>query len=374
MLTGDSRKQFFRWLTSIPRRDISLIIVTHILPDRHFFLEALAERFEIWYIIPKPKSINQTVYNKLCTEYKFFQRTREAMQAFGTVEELIDSIQNDIIIIDIGWYFSSQIRQIKQKYGKKLIGVIEDTENWLQKYIPELDWSFGFVSVARSELKYAEDYHIGRSIVFSLDAILRQTNTLLNSLKVGVLWYGKIGKSVANALAEKYLHVNVYDVNPIKQTMAITHGHCGVTKHYLMQTSDIIISATGNKAINEDDLRVVKNGVMLGTVTSSDDELDIWTKYTDLLEEEVSPYIFRLPVEDFKKDIYILNKWNAINFIHGASVGNFIYLLQWELLESVYYLLSWKMQAEPWKIGTIPIETKMEIATTRLTHFSHTNL
>ena len=69
------------------------------------------------------------------------------------------------------------------------------------------------------------------------------------------------------------------------------------------------------------------------TVTSSDDELQ--------MNGLSSRYKFRIIQENItqcsnrKHHFYILNRGQAVNFVHGAAVGPFIYLVQAEILVSI---------------------------------------
>jgi hypothetical protein len=42
--------------------------------------------------------------------------------------------------------------------------------------------------------------------------------------------------------------------------------------------------------------------------------------------------------------IFILNNWNAVNFIHGAVVDNFILLVQKEMIDSIIELSKEKLK------------------------------
>jgi adenosylhomocysteinase len=127
------------------------------------------------------------------------------------IKERIDRLigTDKFIILDIGGYFADSFADIDKQFNGNLIGVIEDTENGHQKYVESLqllndeEKTKPVYSVARSPLKEPEDYLVGQSIVYSVERILRDNNSLLTNKRVFVIGYGKIGKSVASSLSSK---------------------------------------------------------------------------------------------------------------------------------------------------------------------------
>jgi adenosylhomocysteinase len=72
-----------------------------------------------------------------------------------------------------------------------------------------------------------------------------------------------------------------------------TAGHVGA-----LAGAGLVICATGNRALAADDFPAVPNGAYIASVTST------------------AGHYF-----------YVLNSGNAVNFLHGACVGPFIYLV-----------------------------------------------
>ena len=73
------------------------------------------------------------------------------------------------------------------------------------------------LSVARSPLKDCEDHLVGRSIVFSTDALVRARGDILTSRSACVIGFGKIGRSIAQTLRAQDLRVPVYDNDAVKR-------------------------------------------------------------------------------------------------------------------------------------------------------------
>jgi adenosylhomocysteinase len=100
-----------------------------------------------------------------------------------------------------------------------------------------------------------------------------------------------------------------------------------------LQGAGVIVCATGNLALKEDDFAQVANGVYIASVTSSDDELEL-AALDGLYERTPSgEHITRYARTGHY--FYVLADGNAVNFLHGASVGAFIFLVQAEILAAL---------------------------------------
>jgi adenosylhomocysteinase len=80
----------------------------------------------------------------------------------------------------------------------------------------------------------------------------------------------------------------------------------------------------------------------LFSVTSSEDELDLVFLDGEYECEEIAPHITKY--SSFTNYFYLVNKGNAVNFIHNAVLGNAIHLVRGEMIHAAWYLLSGKAQ------------------------------
>jgi adenosylhomocysteinase len=333
----------------------NIIIVTHLLPDKPNFLKELNEIGNITKIIPKRKSINLDVLKKLEREYDFLFVRRNHLKEKNF---LIDNInkKKKHILIDIGGYFAPIINELKNELGNNLLGVIEDTENGQQKYEKIKELNLPILSVARSPLKKMEDYLVGQSIFFSTESILREIEQLPNYLDVGIIGFGKIGRSIAECAKNKCISVRIYDTNPIQLVDAFSRGYNISSKKALLNKSKLIFCCTGNKSISDCDLEYIKNGCFISTATSKDDELD-FKEIEKFQSIHINKNITKYFIND--KHINLINDGNAANFIHNAVVGDFIKLVQKEILECTKKLINEEL---PNGIQTIKDEKRKEIA------------
>jgi adenosylhomocysteinase len=100
-------------------------------------------------------------------------------------------------------------------------------------------------------------------------------------------------------------------------------------------------------------------------VTSSDDELEL-TAVEGLYERKTVAWnVARYATTGHY--FYVLNSGNAVNFLHGASVGPFIYLVQAEILAAVALLAD--RDHDP-GLHNVPADIRKVIAATWLHYFN----
>lgn len=334
-----NEKNFFEKIVSKYEKDdfkkINVIVVAHILPDAINFLDSLNRLFNVKKVFAKERSINQRVFDYLSANYEIEIANREKLSDKNFIDELID-FDDKFVLIDIGGYFSKISNYLYKKYPNQFLGSIEDTENGFAKYLKE-GVNFPFIQVARSELKENEDFLVGQAVSFSAESIFRQNGILLNGLNIGIVGFGKIGSGISYALRNRQAIVSVNDINPIKITHAYSRGFIPKNKKAILKDSDIICLASGNRSLKCDDFKYVKDGSYLFTVTSNDDEIDFECLKKEYKEEEISEMVYKYSNKD--NYFYLINKGNAINFVHGTTVSVFILLVQAGIMLSIISLL-----------------------------------
>ncbi|MBU1131532.1 hypothetical protein KJ840_05370 [Patescibacteria group bacterium] len=346
-------------------KKISIVAVTHLIESSIAYIKTLDKYFLLEFIIPKPNSINKDFINFYPKE-KMLSLTREKLNYLDTFLKNLTKItkENKLILIDIGGYFSFIANDIKKVFGDKFIGIIEDTENGYQKYKSRGDFDFPIITVARSPLKNNEDHLVGQSVVFSTEALLREQGIFLNNKKVGVIGFGKIGNGILSSLKDKGCDISVYDKNSTTLITAYSKGYKILNKNKIVKGSDLIFCATGNLAFKGDDFRYLKNGAFIVSVTSSDDELDTRWLEKNYTKEKIASHITKY--DHNGHHFYLLNKGNAINFIHGGGAGDFIQLVQKEIIDGVIYMATNKLEN---KIQETPDAIREKISNLWLKHF-----
>ncbi|MEM7621470.1 MAG: adenosylhomocysteinase [Pseudomonadota bacterium] len=314
-------------------QNVASIIVTHILPDRPFLLEALSRQTDLACVLAKPKSVHSKTKDWLSKSYPIEILRQKFLDGPKTLEFINKKAKSQpLVLMDIGGYFSNVIGYLYEHYNGDIIGVIEDTENGHQKYEKQQN-KCPIISVARSPLKYPEDYMVGQSIVYSTEALLREQGDIIHGRTACVIGYGKLGRSIANLLHARHVRTVVYDINAIKVIEAMSHGFAvAKSLESALMESGLVFCATGNIALEKSGFDHVQPGAYIATVTSSDDELRL-DDLSDYHRKQVTDYITKYQKESHY--FYLLNRGQAVNFIHGAAVGPFIYLVQAEILASI---------------------------------------
>lgn len=304
-----------------------------------------------------------------------------------------------VVLIDIGGYFAESsspdhvgpilIAEALSQRGYALAGIVEDTQNGHHRYDNAIRLAAGkkmppVYSVAHSPLKSPENHLVGVAVTFSIEAILRQSNVVLQSRRAGVIGFGPIGRSVAHALRNRGVPVRVCEVDPIRLAQAAAQGfHVHDYDEDFISFADdlnLIVSATGagahvvrsqpapaivhpdevmkprrlgartRLALNVDTIRYVEAGAYVASVTSADDEIDL-VDIGRLYASDVVPYNEDVSIwteQGQESDaaslrpahsFYLLLGGNAVNFRHDGVIGPAIQLLQGEILSCVQSLL-----------------------------------
>ncbi|MEV0615662.1 adenosylhomocysteinase [Nonomuraea sp. NPDC050404] len=319
----------------------SSLIITHLLPERPAFLQAMAHLTHIAAVLPKPRSIHETAAAQTRQHFTVDTLTRAQFADPATALTYLEDTAagKNLLLLDVGGYFAGTIEPLCAQFSGNIRGVIEDTENGLQRYLDLDKLPCPLYSVARSPLKEPEDHLVGHSIVFSTEALIRSRGDILSSLDACVIGYGKLGTSIARMLHAKNVQVTIYDDDPVKRVQARAHGfHVPTTRAEAIRGCGLIICATGNLALRYEDFAVLPNGAYIASVTSSEDELELTALDHLYRRTETGPHLTRYATTGHY--FYVLAGGNAVNFLHGASVGTYIHLVQAEILAATALLTS----------------------------------
>ncbi|MEV0582761.1 hypothetical protein [Nonomuraea sp. NPDC050310] len=180
------------------------------------------------------------------------------------------------MLLDVGGYFAPALEHLAARFSGRLLGVVEDTQNGHQR-CQRLDKPpVPVYSVARSPLKDPEDYLVGQSVVFSTEALVRSRDDILNGRPACVIGYGKLGRSIAAMLHSRHVGVTVFDIDLVRRVQALSQGYrTAPALADALAGAGLVVCATGNMALREEDFGRVANGAYIASVTSSDDELEL---------------------------------------------------------------------------------------------------
>lgn len=329
---------FFRKVTGryqMPE-PVSALVITHLLGERPAFLGAVRRLAEVVAVLPKPKSIDVRALEEITGLFQVDSLDRATFADPARALEYLESraAGRSLVLLDVGGYFAPCLEHVCANFSGQVIGVVEDTENGHRRYEALGKLPLPVFSSARSPLKDPEDYLVGQSVTFSTEALIRARGDILQGRPATVIGYGKLGRSVAAMLHAKHVGVTVYDADPIRRTQALSQGfRTASTLAQAIAGAGVIVCATGNLALREDDFAKVANGAYIASVTSSDDELELEALNGLYERTPMGHHITRYARTGHY--FYLLADGNAVNFLHGASVGAFIFLVQAEILAAL---------------------------------------
>jgi len=348
---------------------VNIVLVSHLVPDILAFIQSLQQVAERLCIIPKPNSISSEVLSLIPKELVHFL-SRDQLQSEETLQKIFPSGMKSYVI-DIGGYFASKVFFNFNNKEKRVLGIVEDTENGFLKYERLGDIvSLPVISVARSELKQNEDDLVGYSVAYYTEMILRRFHRLPRYLTIGIIGYGKLGKGIARYLFNQNIKPFVYDTNPIRMVEAYKDGCIPVKKEKLLSSSHLVFCATGSQSIINDDFFMLRPGCYIASVTSSEDEFDINDIAKKFQITSVNEFVKKF--SNSNTHWYLINDGNAVNFIdrNGDRVGDFIRLVQGEIIIALTSLMKENL---PSGLQEVSQDKRKDIAQTFINYYNVLN-
>jgi adenosylhomocysteinase len=343
-------------------------LITHLLPERPSFVKAIGAVSDLRAVLPKPKSIDTAARREI---ERFAQCDELSRELFSNAETCLDYFESRagdrrVVLLDVGGYFTPALDTLCNCFSGQILGVVEDTENGHKRYADRDKLPCPVVSVARSPLKDPEDFLVGQSVVFSTEALMRGQGDILNGRHALVIGFGKLGSSIARLLHAKAVQVTVYDVDPVRRAQALSQGFTVARdRESALRGAGLVLCATGAVSLRGDDFSALRNGAYVATVTSSEDELDLDGLPGIYSRTPTSDHVTRYQTTGHY--FYLLNDGNAVNFIHGASVGPFIFLVQAEILAGIRMLARGGLGAGMHEVSA---DVRAGIAATWLNYFN----
>ncbi|MFJ4011246.1 adenosylhomocysteinase [Streptomyces sp. NPDC090026] len=351
-----------------PGEQTASFLITHLLVERPAFVRAVAAMTRLTAVLPKPKSVHPAAKREVEQTHMVDTLTREM---FAQADDALDYLESraagqTVTLLDVGGYFAPSLSDVHNRFTGQLAGVIEDTENGHRRYEDLDKLACPVISVARSPLKDPEDFLVGQSVVFSTEAVMRDRGDILHGRPALVIGFGKLGSSIARLLHAKGVQVTVFDIDPVRRTQALSQGFTVARDREAALTgAGLVLCATGAVSLRGEDFSHLRNGAYVATVTSSEDELDLAGLPDVYTRAQVGDHVTRYQTTGHY--FYLANGGNAVNFIHGASVGPFIFLVQAEILAAIRMLTRGDLAPG---IHEVPAPDREAIAATWLSYFN----
>ena len=173
-------------------------------------------------------------------------------------------------------------------------------------------------SVTKS--KFDNLYGCRESLV---DAIRRGTDVMLAGKVAVVCGYGDVGKGSAASLRQGGARVIVTEIDPICALQAAMEGYQVLPIEDTLKTSDIFVTATGNKdVITVDHMRGMKNNAIVCNIGHFDSEIQI-AALRNYRWDEIKPQVHHVEFPDGKK-LIILSEGRLVNLGNATGHPSFV--------------------------------------------------
>ena len=162
--------------------------------------------------------------------------------------------------------------------AKGIKGVTEETTTGvLRLYDRMRDGTLLFPAInvndSVTKSKFDNKYGTRHSII---DGINRATDVLIGGKVAVVCGYGDVGKGSAESLRGQGARVIVTEIDPINALQAAMDGYQVATLDDVIDSADIVITATGNKdVVTAEQIGRMKNKAILGNIGHFDNEIDM---------------------------------------------------------------------------------------------------
>ncbi|WP_182524014.1 adenosylhomocysteinase [Nocardioides dongkuii] len=178
-------------------------------------------------------------------------------------------------------------------------------------------------SVTKS--KFDNKYGCRHSLI---DGINRATDVLMGGKVAVVCGYGDVGKGCAESLRGQGARVIVTEIDPICALQAAMDGYQVATLDDVVETADIIITATGNKdVVMVDQMLRMKKNAILGNIGHFDNEIDMAAleTYPGVVRKNVKPQVdvWTFP-EGEGNAIIVLSEGRLLNLGNATGHPSFV--------------------------------------------------
>src|SRR5260221_26783 len=327
----------------------TVLLLQHLFEDTLEFVGYLTENgASIYKILGKSYSVDEEVLKKLKAENISVElldvKKAESDQSYllgMLIAALKEAKANNrrLLIHEVGGFFSTVINEIPSELRDVFAGVVEDTTYGYNKYKAiEESLQFPVFHVARSKLKEVEAVFVGEAVVLAFNNMMREVGISSPGRHALVIGYGMIGKNIAKFLQRNNLQVTVYDIDDVSLLHAFTDGYRVIHGKDDLDQFDVIFSATGTTTITLDDMKNMKDGVILASGGSQDVEFDVKNLKTKAKSaQDINSEIRSFLLGD--KKIVVLREGTPINFREKSVPTEVIDIVYDEILSCIVELL-----------------------------------
>lgn len=176
-------------------------------------------------------------------------------------------------------------------------------------------------SVTKS--KFDNVYGIRHSLV---DGLNRATDLMLGGKLAVMCGYGDVGKGGAESLRGQGARVVVTETDPINALQAMMNGYDVDTLDNVIESADIVITATGNKdVVTLEHMKRMKHLAVLGNIGHFDNEIQMMAleRSKDIGRTEIKPQVDEWTFPD-GHSIIVLSEGRLLNLGNATGHPSFV--------------------------------------------------
>ena len=227
------------------------------------------------------------------------------------------------MILDDGGDLTNMVLDKYPELSKNIKGLSEETTTGVLRLydrMKEGTLSLPAINVNDSVTKSKFDNKYGCK-ESAVDAVRRATDIMMAGKRVVVCGYGDVGKGTAASFKSAGSIVTVTEIDPICALQAAMDGYEVKKLETVIENSDIIITATGNRDIVKDiHFKSMKDKSIVCNIGHFDNEIDMaWlNKNYGHTKKEIKPQVDLYTVNG--NDIVILAEGRLVNL--GCATGH----------------------------------------------------
>jgi adenosylhomocysteinase len=176
-------------------------------------------------------------------------------------------------------------------------------------------------SVTKS--KFDNLYGCRHSLV---DGINRAVDLMLGGKLCVVCGYGDVGKGSAESLRSQGARVVVTEIDPICALQALMEGYEVATLDDVVESADLVITATGNRdIITVDHMRRMKHQAVIGNIGHFDNEIDIagLARTAGVERVNIKPQVDQWTFPD-GRSVIVLSEGRLLNLGNATGHPSFV--------------------------------------------------
>ena len=199
-----------------------------------------------------------------------------------------------------------------------------------------------------------------------IDGINRGTDVMLGGKVAVVCGYGEVGKGCAQSLRGQGCRVIITEVDPICALQAVMEGYEVTTLERVIDSADIFISATGNKAIiSAEHMGRMKHNAIVGNIGHFDNEVDVagLARLSDLRRVNIKPQVDEFLFPD-GHSVIVLSEGRLLNL--GNATGHPSFVMSMSFTNQVLAQIELFTRTEQYPLGVYVLPKILDEKVARL--------